>query len=423
MIKRMTTRRHGAGALAFMLAIGAPLCSVATAESPIGPDEGRPQVTVADAAKVIGKIAFVCGPVASVEQRGRVTLLMFGGEQDFKVAVYEQSRDRFDKPLDEMYQGKLVRVRGLVDTFREVPQIVVSDPSQIEIIDELPPTKLPQVTPHPVKDHIKVAAYNVLNLFDDVDDPYHQDESTPAKPRPELEKLAAMLKEIDADVIAFEEVENRGYLQRFLDVFVPELGYDNVVLFEGNDLRGIDVCLVSRLPVGPVTSYRHVSFPGVSGESRKFERDLLCATIEPPSCEPFEMWVVHLKSNFGGRDAAEPVRLSEANEVRHVLNERLKASPQARIILCGDFNDTWDSATLKTIVGEGPTALKCFASELPEASRITYNREPYRTMIDFILCSPAMAAHYQAKSYKIHAGETASAASDHNPVSASFGCP
>jgi hypothetical protein len=43
-------------------------------------------------------------------------------------------------------------------------------------------------------------------------------------------------------------------------------------------------------------------------------------------------------------------------------------------------------------------------------------------MIDFLLCSPAMAEVYKAKSYRIHAGETASAASDHNAVSAAFEC-
>lgn len=392
------------------------------AEPPIGPDEGRPHVTSQEAASVIGRVAFVSGPVVSVEQRGRVTLLMFGGETDFKVAVFEQSRDRFPQPLDAAYAGKIVRVRGLVDTHREIPQIVVSDPSQIEVLTEMPPSKPAAPATRAARDHVIVAAYNVLNLFDDLDDPYHQDESTPAKPRDELEKLAAMLREIDADVIAFEEVESRGYLERFLEVFVPELGYEHVVHFEGNDLRGIDVCLASRLPVGAVTSFRHRSFPGVSGESRRFERDLLCVTIEPPSCKSFEVWVVHLKSNYGGRDAAEPVRLTEANAVRRVLDERLKADPKARIVLCGDFNDTWDSATMKTIAGEGEMAMRCFAEELPADARVTYNREPYRTMIDFLLFSPALAEAYRAKSYRIHAGEQASAASDHNAVSAVLEC-
>jgi len=405
-----------------VLSIGSVWSGPARAESPIGADEGRPHVAFQDAAKVIGRIALVSGPVMAVEQRGRVTILKFGGEADFKVAVYEESIARFGKPLEALYEGKLVRVRGMVDTFREAPQIVVSDPSQIELIDELPPTKLFAAPPRPARDQVKVATYNVLNLFDDVDDAYHQDDSTPAKPRAELDKLAAMLKAIDADVVALQEVENRGYLQRFLEVFVPELGYEHVVHFEGNDIRGIDVCLVSRLPVGTVTSHRHVDFPGVSGETRRFERDLLCVTIAPPACKPFEMWVVHLKSNFGGRDAAEPVRLSEANALRHIIDERLKADPQARFILCGDFNDTWDSASTKAIVGDGASAMRCFASELPEADRVTYNREPYRTMIDFLLFSPALAEQYREKSYRIHSGKLASAASDHNPVSASFDC-
>lgn len=394
--------------------------AVARAESPIKPEEGRPHVSQEKASDVVGRVAYVSGPVVDVEQKGRVTLLRFSQDEGFRGVVYQDSLSNFKQPLKEAYNGKLVCIHGFVSTFREFPQIVITDPSQIEILDAMPEEKFTTPPARAPSDTVRVATYNVLNLFDDVDDIYHQDEGTAAKPREQMEALGKMLRDLDADVIAMEEVENRGYLQRFLEVFAPEMGYTNVVHFEGNDLRGIDVCLISRLPVGPVTSYRHVSFPGVSGEQRTFERDLLCATIEPPGGDSFEVWVVHLKSNYGGRDVAEPIRLAEAQAVRGILDDRLKADPKARIIVCGDFNDVWDSASTKAVIGDGPMAMKCFASEIPEAERISYNREPYRTMIDFILCSPAMAKRYVAGTYRIHGGALASEASDHNPVTASF---
>ena len=44
-------------------------------------------------------------------------------------------------------------------------------------------------------------------------------------------------------------IENRGDLQRLVTAMIPDLGYEHVVLLEGNDYRGIDVAVLSRLPV------------------------------------------------------------------------------------------------------------------------------------------------------------------------------
>ena len=255
--------------------------------------------------------------------------------------------------------------------------------------------------PLAVDGQLTVATYNALNMFDDEDDPYHGDEGTPAKPRAELELLAKSLIELNADVVAFQEVENRFYLKRFIDVFLPDMGYDDIVLYEGNDGRGIDVCLVSRVPIGPVRSYRHLTFTGPDGMERKFNRDLLAVTVEPPGADPLEVWVVHLKSNSGGRQYAEPVRMAEAIQLRKLLDEEMGADPEARIVVVGDFNDTWESETVQTIVGDGSMALWSATSELAGDLPDTYNQGQFQSMIDFILCSPAMAKAYVDGSFQV----------------------
>ena len=107
-------------------------------------------------------------------------------------------------------------------------------------------------------------------MFDDKDDPYHSDEKTATKLREDLELLAESIHQIDADVLVLQEVENRGYLELFNRALLADLGYQHVVLTEGNDRRGIDVAILSRVPVGPVTSYRHLQFPDTKGKECLF---------------------------------------------------------------------------------------------------------------------------------------------------------
>jgi endonuclease/exonuclease/phosphatase family metal-dependent hydrolase len=342
----------------------------------------------------------------------------------FTGIIRTENLGNFPKPPKAMYQGKIVRVSGMVSVFKGQPQIVISQPGQVEVLDAMPQTVLPKsggvISPKSKPGEIVVAAYNVLNLFDDYDDPYHDDEGTPAKPRKQLEHLAASIRVLNADVITVEEVENRGVLERFVNVFMADMGYKEVVLVEGNDGRGIDVGVISRVPVGEVVSHRHLTFPGADGSPHRFNRDVLTVNVEPVDARPFQIWVVHLKSNSGGREESEPIRLAEAKEVRKLLDNELGKNPAARILVMGDFNDTPESRTISTIVGQGDTAWWSAMNDFRDKSAVSYNQGEFRSIIDFILCSPAMQQAYVPGSFQIPQGSVETTGSDHNPVTATF---
>ena len=414
--------------LSLVLLSSALFPSFASAQAPGGADgigerEGLPVVTWQDAEKMEGRKVVVTGKVVRIGHRPTIHFINFTQERNqFTAVVFEDNIGKFDKTLEELYEGNLVEIVGVVTRYQQTPQIVVSSPDQIRVVEQLTKPFVPQFADVTVGDELTIATYNIRNLFDDVDQPYRDDEGTNPKPREEMVRVAATIRAINADILALQEVETRGYLRKYLDVFVPEMGYKHVVHFEGNDGRGIDVCLVSRVPIGRVISHRHLSFKGPDGVVRRFNRDILRVEILPQGGDPFEMWVVHLKSNYGGREAAEPIRLAEAVELRKLVDLRLAANPAADFLICGDFNDSAESATLQTIVGsEGnPALLVSFYESIPAAQRITYNREPYREMIDFILCSPGMAARFIEGSYRIEDGTLEQSGSDHNPVIARF---
>lgn len=414
-----------------LLLLGAAACSpsagIAESDRPIiDPDETRMHLRWHDAREAVGRQAAISGKIINVGSAGRVNFLNFDKDRPpkFTGIVFREDLKNFSQPLAKLYQGKIVRIRGFVTLYQDRPQIVIKRPEQIEILDALPEiagSSSDRPSTREVElSRVRLATYNVLNLFDNEDDPYHADETTAPKPRDELELLASSIRALDADVVALQEVESRGYLERFLTVFLSDMNYEHVVHYEGNDLRGIDVCLISRLPIGPVRSHRHLSFTGPDGAERRFNRDLLAVTIEPPGGPPLEVWVVHLKSNSGGREAAEPIRLAEATAVRRLLDERLADDPAARIAVVGDYNDIWGSPTLSTIVGEGQLALWSAASTLEGPVPDTYNRGEHQSMIDFILCSPALAERYVPGSLRVPPGSPETTGSDHNPVSATF---
>jgi endonuclease/exonuclease/phosphatase family metal-dependent hydrolase len=408
------------------------MATSAVAQSPpLGENEGLPQIMWQNARNVVGKMALVSGQVIGVRSVGRITFINFDDQRPrrFEAVIFEDNLANFPKPPAEMYDGKIINIRGRVSVFQDRPQIVITSPAQIEVLDVLPQesnsaARAPRKQSKPGE--LVIGAYNSLNLFDAYDDPYREDEGTPAKPREEMEQFAQSIELLNADVLALEEVENRDHLQRFVDVFLPDMGYQEVVLFEGNDGRGIDVALLSRVPVGPVRSHRHIRFPGPNGEgTMRFNRDVLAVTLEPEGGPPVEVWVVHLKSKRGsgenGVDETEPVRLAEATEVRKLLDEQLARDPRARILVTGDFNDTLDSKSIRTIVGSGPTAMWSAFTDLgPDPAVVTYNEEPFRSVIDHLLCSPALHERFVKGSVRVPQGSVATTGSDHNPIVATF---
>jgi endonuclease/exonuclease/phosphatase family metal-dependent hydrolase len=133
-----------------------------------------------------------------------------------------------------------------------------------------------------------------------------------------------------------------------------------------------------------------------------------------------------LKSKAGEGEAGATsgtgdTRLGEAREVRQVFDDLLKQNAATPFVICGDFNDTFESEPIKTIVGSGPNALTMLFNDVPAESRISFNQPPHLSMIDYIFASPAMAARYVPASYRVvTGGSPETTGSDHNPVVAKF---
>lgn len=401
---------------AVILAALFPFIAVAVAQAAETDPSGYSVVHWKDAGKHLGEVAVVQGRIVATRNIGKICFLNFDDPENraFTAIVKQSNYKRFSTPPETLYKDKWVRIRGVISEFRGKLQIEVLDPDQVTVLEKEEPIPSERHVDRPLFDGVvTLGTFNLLNLFDDYDDPYHDDEGTPAKPEKQRKAAAGAIRKLNADVLALQEIENRGILEEFVRTLLPDMGYEHVVCFESNDLRGIDCAVLSRLPVGPVSSYRHLRFSDGSGAMTRFRRDLIEVRVEPIGYEAFTVFVVHLKSKAGGGKSTA-LRKAETRQIRVILDRKLREDPAARFVLCGDMNDTWESDPLKILRGEGLRALTGFVDQLPTGT-VTYKGRN-SDVIDYVLCSPEMALRYEAKSYRVDAGSLAEDGSDHNPV-------
>jgi hypothetical protein len=157
-----------------------------------------------------------------------------------------------------------------------------------------------------------------------------------AKPQADRRRLAERIAAMNADVLAVQEVEDITTLTTFATNELRELGYRHVVLVEGNDPRLINVGVLSRLPIGGVTSWRHAVHDPTDTEP-VFSRDLLHIEILTPdrSRRLFTLFNTHLKSQYCDlrddpatcRDHNNSLRRRQAETAARIIARRPAQTP------------------------------------------------------------------------------------------------
>jgi endonuclease/exonuclease/phosphatase family metal-dependent hydrolase len=183
---------------------------------------------------------------------------------------------------------------------------------------------------------IKLASYNVENLFDKYDDPLKND-GPPKKDR-SIQALASVLSQSNADVVALQEVENKEILDHLLKVASLTDKY-NVIVGKSDD-RGIATALLINKKF-KIKSYT------INDSNSNFKRPPVEAVVEIMPNFQVKFFSVHLKSKRGGWES-DVQRQKEANElVRMAKNSDLPT------ILMGDFNDLPNSSVINTMKSNG----------------------------------------------------------------------
>jgi endonuclease/exonuclease/phosphatase family metal-dependent hydrolase len=210
-----------------------------------------------------------------------------------------------------------------------------------------------------------------------------------------IQNTARVIHDVDADVIAMIEVEDRKALERFNEKILSKMGhqaYEHVMVIEGNDERGIDVGLMTRkdFPLRLMQSHVHEKLP--TGKP-VFSRDAPEYEVHMPSGE--RVWVIpcHFKSKFGGDDkASRGKRAAQAAKVAEIYR-RLRSERQSNVVVLGDFNDTPESAPLVALLKDTDLRDVGTHREFDPGEfqgRGTFGTGADAQKIDYLLLSPAL---------------------------------
>jgi endonuclease/exonuclease/phosphatase family metal-dependent hydrolase len=267
-----------------------------------------------------------------------------------------------------------------------------------ETVETAPPER-----PDPT---IRVATYNVLNLFDHVDDPAiigDIDDLPMATTDGRCRSLAEVIRRVDADVLALQEVESEAALLWFRDTYLDGMGYDHVVSLDVGYARGVENAVLSRLPLMNAEAKPNIPLqdvvrhgggwaePGDGDEAATYQRTPLRVDVAGPDGYLITMFVVHHKS---GRHKYR--RESEALKLVELIGAVEQEDPARNIIVLGDFNAApWDRSM--DVYGEAGF-IDIGADPRSERPK-THESD---RILDFVLLNSAAHREYVGGSVTVH---------------------
>jgi endonuclease/exonuclease/phosphatase family metal-dependent hydrolase len=325
--------------------------------------------------------------------------------------------------------------------------------------------------------NIRIATFNLENLDD--------------KPglKPTLAERIALMRpqlfRLNADILALQEVngqEEPGQPRRLLALEklladTPYAAYHKVSTMTEDGPQVYDernLVVLSRLPIlghhqykhdfAPAPHYRKVTATPQESEAQEvmWERPILHAKIKLDNDRVLDIINVHLKSKLPTNIPGQKVdtytwktssgwaegfflssmkRVGQALETRMLIDKLFDANADALIVVCGDFNADLGEVPVQAIRGDVESTgndklakrviVPCERT-IPEPSRYSLLHHGRGEMIDHLLVSRSLIAHYRGAEIHNELLHDESVAfgtdvkfpeSDHAPVIAEFELP
>lgn len=205
---------------------------------------------------------------------------------------------------------------------------------------------------------------------------------------------AKVVNDLDADIIAIVEAEDRPSLVRFNRDMLDNL-YRHVMLVDGNDERGIDVGIMTKAQHTIESIISNVDTEDSKGEV--FSRDCPQYEILTPNGNTVHVLINHFKSQSGGGGEK---RNRQAKQVRKIANTLV--GENKHVVVLGDLNEgpkrgNTKAENLKPLYNRNSPLVDCFS--LPNfdvgARPGTYNSCGLSNRLDYIFISKSLLPHFK----------------------------
>ena len=193
---------------------------------------------------------------------------------------------------------------------------------------------------------------------------------------------AKAIKTVKADVFCIVEVENRDTLSHFNSEMLGAGKFGFNMCIDGNDMRGIDVGLLSRFPIKNIRT--HIFDKKPNSSKPVFPRD--CIEIElAVGNKSLHILCNHLTSKLS--DKTGDKRKIQSEEIKKIIHANYNLNTDL-VVVAGDMNDTPDSSALSPLLNMNNLhdVLKLeFGNKLTD--RWTYHYQGKFQQIDYVLVS------------------------------------
>ena len=191
------------------------------------------------------------------------------------------------------------------------------------------------------------------------------------------------------DLVALCEVENDSVLVDITRRSLLRNARYQYVATDSPDPRGIDVALL----------YSPFTFQLLHHHALRVEplpdmhptRDILYVCGRLITGDTLHVYVVHAPSRSGGEHLTRDHRLQVARRLTQSIDSIHTFSPQALIVVAGDFNDFGRARSLRAIEEAGMTDVSRDARG-ENGAEGTYRHQGEWNMLDHVFASPRMAA-------------------------------
>lgn len=191
------------------------------------------------------------------------------------------------------------------------------------------------------------------------------------------------------DLVALCEVENDTVLRDLTKRSLLRNAQYEYVMTDSPDERGVDVALLYSPFAFRLINHHAIRVKPMKG--MRPTRDILYASGMVITGDTVHVFVVHAPSRFGGERVTRQHRVLVGCYLCAAIDSVRNLSPDAKILIAGDFNDYGSEANMQQMLSKGMTDVSSGAVGT-NGSKGTYRYKGEWGSLDHIFVSPPVAS-------------------------------